>query len=243
MSFIIPVIDLLGGHVVRGIAGRRSEYQPIESPWSKRSDPVEIVCGLREAWGFEEFYVADLDAIQFDQPQWSAYNAMITAGVSLILDAGVRDEQSAHALIDTGIQRVVLALETLGDPQLLSAVTRKIGSERVVFSLDLLRGRPITKGSLEHLSPLQIAERAIEAGIKHMIVLDLAGVGVGEGIPTLTLCHQINERWPFVKLITGGGVRNAADITAAMQHGVQSVLVASALHDGRLTKDLFDDRD
>ena len=28
---VIPVIDLLGGQVVRGVAGRRDEYRPIVS--------------------------------------------------------------------------------------------------------------------------------------------------------------------------------------------------------------------
>jgi phosphoribosylformimino-5-aminoimidazole carboxamide ribotide isomerase len=51
-------------------------------------------------------------------------------------------------------------------------------------------------------------------------------------------------RHPEVELITGGGVRDADDLAALRQSGVAGVLVASALHDGRLTgHDLAAERD
>ncbi len=237
MNPIIPVIDLLGGRVVRGVAGRRSEYQPIVTPWSGVADPIEIVRGLQEAWDFHEFYVADLDAIQFDRPHWPVYESLLAEGTRLLLDAGVRDLQSVQRLFDIGVHRLVVALETLDSPELLDAFVQKLGTEHIVFSLDLMQGRPIANGDWRQLSSIEIAERVIDAGVSTLIVLDLAGVGVGEGISTLPLCREILERWPKVSLITGGGVRNATDVATALHSGVQSVLVASALHDGRLTQE------
>jgi phosphoribosylformimino-5-aminoimidazole carboxamide ribotide isomerase len=38
-----------------------------------------------------------------------------------------------------------------------------------------------------------------------------------------------------VELVVGGGVGSGADLAAVAAEGVQGVLVASALHDGRLT--------
>jgi phosphoribosylformimino-5-aminoimidazole carboxamide ribotide isomerase len=38
-------------------------------------------------------------------------------------------------------------------------------------------------------------------------------------------------------LVTGGGVRDIADLTRLVELGVQGVLVASALHDGRITRE------
>ncbi|MGD9714968.1 MAG: HisA/HisF-related TIM barrel protein, partial [Thermomicrobiales bacterium] len=208
-------------------------------PWSAGAVPIEIVLGLQGAWGFHEFYVADLDAIQFDRPHWPVYESLLATGVRLLLDAGVRDVQSAQELFDRGVDRLVVALETLDSPELLDAFVQKFGPEHIVFSLDLMQSRPIAKGEWQQLSPLEIAERVIDAGVSTLIVLDLAGVGIGEGIPTLPLCREIHKRWPNVSLITGGGVRNATDVVAALHTGVQSVLVASALHDGRLTSELL----
>ena len=64
--------------------------------------------------------------------------------------------------------------------------------------------------------------------------LDLARVGVAEGIATGALCRTLLQRFPNLRLITGGGVRSVDDLRAAEALGVEAVLVASALHDGRL---------
>ena len=60
---IIPVLDMLNGIVVRGVGGRRSEYQPIVSRLTSSTDPVEVARVLVYAFQPAEMYVADLDAI------------------------------------------------------------------------------------------------------------------------------------------------------------------------------------
>lgn len=234
---IVPVIDLLDGRVVRGVAGRRSEYRPISSPWSKRAEPIEIMRGIQREWGLDEFYVADLDAIQHDRPNWDIYASLIDAGATLMLDAGIRDVGRARELVVAGIQRIVVALETLDDPRSLSSFVSELGSQRLVFSLDLRNGQPLARGEWERMQTMEIVNIVARTGFRSLIVLDLAGVGVGQGIPTLPLCHAIRQSWPALEIITGGGVRNASDIAAARECGVDSVLVASALHDGRLRKE------
>ncbi len=60
---VIPVLDLLGGKVVRARMGDRASYRPIESPLSPTSDAVDVVRGLLAVHPFQTLYVADLDAI------------------------------------------------------------------------------------------------------------------------------------------------------------------------------------
>lgn len=73
-----------------------------------------------------------------------------------------------------------------------------------------------------------------------MIVLDLAEVGMNRGVHTLELCRHIQQRWPEVSLITGGGIRTAADLSALIQSNIYGALVASALHDGAITREDID---
>jgi phosphoribosylformimino-5-aminoimidazole carboxamide ribotide isomerase len=70
-----------------------------------------------------------------------------------------------------------------------------------------------------------------------MIVLDLAQVGVDAGISTLELCRHLHDTHPSVEIISGGGVRHVDDLTQLASAGCDAALVASALHDGRLTTD------
>jgi phosphoribosylformimino-5-aminoimidazole carboxamide ribotide isomerase len=83
--------------------------------------------------------------------------------------------------------------------------------------------------------PLEIALRAVECGVRSLIVLDLAGVGEGQGVPTIPLCRQLRAQCGDLEIITGGGVRHAGDLAELATAGVDGVLVASALHDGALS--------
>ena len=191
---ILPDLDLMGGVVVRGVAGRRDSYQPISSRLVDSAEPIQVARAFQEQLGLDRLYVAD------------------------------------H-----GATAVIAGLETLPGPRLLERLVDAIDPERLVFSLDLKHGVPMVDPAVwPDPQPLELAEYGIAAGVKHLIVLDLAGVGSGSGLPTLPLCRTISEKHPGVELITGGGIRNRDDIVSAAQAGVDSVLVASALHDGSL---------
>ena len=73
-------------------------------------------------------------------------------------------------------------------------------------------------------------------GVRRMIVLDLARVGIGEGTGTEKLCARLTAAHPSLEVIAGGGVRGPEDLRRLTGCGVRTALVASALHDGRLTR-------
>jgi phosphoribosylformimino-5-aminoimidazole carboxamide ribotide isomerase len=67
-----------------------------------------------------------------------------------------------------------------------------------------------------------------------VIVLDLAQVGGGSGIATVDLCRDLLARFGDLRVITGGGVRDVSDVMRLLEAGIDAVLVASSLHDGRI---------
>jgi phosphoribosylformimino-5-aminoimidazole carboxamide ribotide isomerase len=106
----------------------------------------------------------------------------------------------------------------------------------------LKQGEPLVSPSSENLfanlsDPLDVAELGLEQGVQRMILLDLAQVGTGTGTGTEALCQTLRHRHPALRLITGGGISQAADLLAQAELGADSVLVASALHDGRIGRD------
>jgi phosphoribosylformimino-5-aminoimidazole carboxamide ribotide isomerase len=50
------------------------------------------------------------------------------------------------------------------------------------------------------------------------------------------LCARLTAVHPDLELIAGGGVRDPGDLHRLRDCGVGMVLIASALHDGRLTR-------
>ena len=76
-------------------------------------------------------------------------------------------------------------------------------------------------------------------GVARLIVLDLAAVGVGQGSKTLELCERLRAASGELEIVTGGGVRNAEDLRELAAAGVDGVLIASALHDGRVSPEML----
>jgi phosphoribosylformimino-5-aminoimidazole carboxamide ribotide isomerase len=238
---VIPVIDLMDGQVVRGVAGRRAEYRPIQSSIAADAKPGTVARALVERFGFETVYVADLDAILHCRLDLESCASIAASGLKLWLDAGVGD--SARA-VDVIIQlkkceivpRLVIGLESLESVEALSAVCAAC-HEPPIFSLDMKVGQPLTRiPAWEGLSAFEIALGAYSDGIRSLIVLDLADVGTEGGTRTLDLCRQIRRGAAFDQVIAGGGVRGVGDLEALASAGCDAALVASALHDGRLTR-------
>src|SRR5262249_35362032 len=109
--------------------------------------------------------------------------------------------------------------------------------ERVVFSLDLSEGRPLgDPAGWGDADAWSVAALAVALGVRGVLVLDLAQVGMGGGTGTEDLCRRLASTYPGVEVSAGGGVRGPDDLRRLRGCGVRAVLVASALHDGRLSR-------
>jgi phosphoribosylformimino-5-aminoimidazole carboxamide ribotide isomerase len=236
---ILPVIDLQGGVVVRGIAGRRDEYRPIVSKLCDDPSPAAVARGLREAFGFDECYVADLDAIAGGRTATLAYIAIDDSGMRPWIDAGpdvihIPENPTLFILPKARVVKTIVGLESLPDD--VGYAESIHWSDKHVFSLDLLGGRPLTQiKAWADWSAERIADQMAQWRVATMIVLDLAGVGVGQGVPTLDLCRRLRAKYPKLQLVSGGGVRDVDDLKQLRDAGCDYALVASALHDGRIT--------
>ena len=231
---VLPVLDLLEGLVVRGVAGRRTEYRPLRSRLVETAVPLDVARALRDEFGYRRLYVADLDGILHRRPNWVAYQQLIDDGFKLLVDAGITCVDDARQLSGLGCE-VVIGLESSPSPEHVARMAN--ACEAVTFSLDLQNGQPMLAEGASGWShnPLEIVRQAIDIGISRLIVLDLADVGMGCGTRTGALCQSLLAVFPDLHLTCGGGIRNLDDLHQSRTLGVKQILVASALHDGRLT--------
>jgi len=220
---IIPVIDLMGGEVVRARKGDRASYRPLETPLAPTSDAVDVVSGLLGVYPFPALYVADLDAIQGGGDNLPALQRVRAAfpALELWIDNGAADDAALEAVIAANLGSPIIGSESQRDGSL---VARRQGSKRVVLSLDF-RGDAFQ-------GPDEILAKSARWPSR-VIVMTLARVGAGEG-PDL-------ERFETIRLIAGarevyaaGGVRDAADLSALKAAGAAGALIATALHERRV---------
>ena len=237
---VIPVIDLMNGQVVRGVGGRRSEYRPIHSQIAADASPSTVAATFAADFGFDTVYVADLDAIMHGSPDFDAWERIAACDLKLWLDAGLgtldeaKDVSRQSELLGLNI-RSVIGLESLRSINELAAIGQHIADP--IFSLDLKDGIPQVRcAEWRDANPLEIAQAVLDCGIADLIVLDLADVGTSGGTRTLDLCQAIRRQGNFREVIAGGGVRGQSDLKALANAGCSAALVASALHDGRLTQ-------
>ncbi|WP_166826365.1 HisA/HisF-related TIM barrel protein [Thalassoroseus pseudoceratinae] len=234
---ILPVLDLLRGQVVRGIAGQRQEYRPIRSQLTNSSVPIDVAKAFRDTFGLNRLYVADLDAIEGHSPQISIWSELAANGFDVEIDAGLRSVDDLNTAMESGADSVILGSESLPSADLLADSLDVLKAERLVFSLDLIAGEPRTVvDDWAGLSPIEIVDCVVSMGVVRLIVLDVRRVGMGSGTGTDTLCQSIRKRFPRIELTTGGGVKSNADIRQQAAIGIDRLLVASALHDGSFTK-------
>jgi phosphoribosylformimino-5-aminoimidazole carboxamide ribotide isomerase len=242
---VIPVLDLARGVAVRAQAGDRARYAPVVSALVPEAvgDPVALLHAYRRRLGAKACYVADLDAIQGGAVQRVLLGelARLETGFTgaLLVDAGAHTPASTLEVLACGASEVVIGLETLRSFTDLAGIVRAVGAARLVFSVDLRLGSPILHPALHDAAGARpdaasLTAQAVESGVTSLLVLDLGRVGTGCGAD-LGLLEGLRKRFPGIRLLAGGGVLARRDLDRMRDAGCDGVLVASAIHGGRIT--------
>ncbi|HTH61053.1 MAG TPA: HisA/HisF-related TIM barrel protein [Paraburkholderia sp.] len=261
---LIPVIDLLDGHVVRAERGQRDRYRPVRSSLVATSEPLDVARALVGACRANTLYVADLGAILQRGAHAAALAALVRAlpDVAIWVDAGFDDHAAvrayfdaiAHALADAS-SSTEAATDAATDsateatpaappvtPPLRSRVAPVFGTESLRDAAALRDAEregyaPILSLDRRAGAPLTAAQAFEDMPAcwpQRVISMTLDHVGSYAG-PDLATLARLRERAPHgTQLIGAGGIRDRDDLRLAQAGGAHAWLVASALHDRRL---------
>ena len=223
---VIPVIDLVAGTVVHARGGARGNYRPVRSRLCADSTPLAVVQALLGVYPFTRLYVADLDAIEGrgDHASQLAEIARAFPGLSLWVDCGLRDARGCRNWGAREIATPVIGTETLDGARALRLLAEDREPDSWVLSLDYREDRLIGDAALTD---------AVAYWPSRVIVMTLARVG-GDTGPDLDRLDDVRALGGGRKIYAAGGVRGGADLIALAERGVSGVLVATALHEGRL---------
>jgi phosphoribosylformimino-5-aminoimidazole carboxamide ribotide isomerase len=181
--------------------------------------------GLLTIHPFAAAYVADLDAIAGHGDHHAALAALRAhCAISLWVDNGTADRGAARRFLATGMGRLVIGSESQRD---LGLVREFASDTRVALSLDFRDDQFVGP-------PALLADPGLWP--PRVIVMSLARIGGAAG-PDLDRLKAIRAAAGPDRLVyAAGGVRDAHDLMVLAQAGINGALVASCLHDGRLTK-------
>lgn len=225
---IIPVLDLKGGSVVHARGGDRARYAPIRSRLSTGGDILAMAEALLSFTQSRALYIADLDAIdgRGSHRDIIADLAGRWPGIALWVDQGMAAPAAALALARSGVVPV-LGSESVDDPAIAGELLAELGPERFVLSLDYRGERFLGPPALES-----------ESGLwpNSVIVMNLSRVGMDAG-PDFARLERTRQRAATRSVFAAGGLRDLADIDRLAAAGISGALVATALHEGRLSRD------
>jgi phosphoribosylformimino-5-aminoimidazole carboxamide ribotide isomerase len=224
---LIPVLDLKAGLVVHARAGERAHYRPIRSSLTPGSEAGEVLDALLSLAPFRHVYIADLDAIggAGDHRGIIAALRQCHPGIEFWVDRGLRGATDAISLAAEGVTPV-LGSETLRSRAELGAAIDRLGRSGCILSLDY-RGNDFLGPEGLETSPALWPAR--------VIAMTLSRVGGAAG-PDLDRLAELRGRTDASHIFAAGGVRHATDLEQLVSAGIRGALIASALHDGRLTR-------
>ena len=224
---IIPVIDLKNGQAVHAVGGERTQYEPLSTCLCDSSDPLEVTQAYLDFYPFTTLYIADLDAIE----KTGSHHVMVERllqqcpELSVWLDAGFSQFNSLEAWMHNPRLRPVLGSESQSQANIVRAILAQYASQHPLLSLDYKNG--------QFLGPKELLDNP-QNWPDEIILMQLDRVGANQGpnteLPTEPGCSD-------KRFYAAGGVRDKTDLERLSAAGYAGVLVASALHDGRLSKD------
>ena len=234
---VIPVIDVLNNVVVHAVEGNRKEYQPLNSILTNSVNPIEVAAAFKQQ-GFSSLYLADLDAILGDKPNFSLYRALAQMGFNFMVDAGITDIETAKNLCSCKVSKIIIGTETLTNTNFVKEAIQQIGSKHIIVSLDIKDGKILTQPNFDDSSDtFELLKQFCSMGVSEFIFLDLSRVGSNKGI-SMDLLKQvltiINNSAGHGRVYVGGGVQGLEDLLTLKRLDVLGVLLATTLHSGKI---------
>ena len=227
---IIPAIDLKDGRCVRLVQGDFKQ----ETVFS--DDPLAMAQSWQDQ-GSQRLHVVDLDgAIRGKPVHLEIISSIVkTLDIPVQVGGGIRDLSSAEAWIEIGVARVVIGTAAVRNPDMVQEVCRKLGSEKIVVSVDAKDGLVALQGWQESSSVtvLDLASQMAKLGVVRLLYTDIARDGALTGPDLVTNARLTSET--DLAIQASGGVSSLEDLRRLLRTGVEGVIIGRALYTGAVS--------
>lgn len=232
---VIPAIDILEGRCTRLLRGQfdhRSTYA---------TDPLALARRY-EAAGLSRLHLVDLDGVQEGAPKNLRLLERLARQTRLQIDfgGGIRNEAHIRAALEAGASQVNLGTWLWGAGRPAAGLLERFGSERLIASIDVSRGKVAVRGWQEQtrLSAMTAIGMLHKMGWMYFSVTDVERDGTMEG-PDPAFYRPLTAAFPNARIIGGGGVASRAHLHAMKQCGLHAAITGKALLEGSIRLDLL----
>jgi phosphoribosylformimino-5-aminoimidazole carboxamide ribotide isomerase len=231
---IIPAIDLRGGRCVRLAQGQR------DSATVYSDNPIDVARSFVND-GAQFLHVVDLDAAfaESNSPNREVLGEIVKAiEIPVQFGGGLRSLDDVEAMLELGVERVVIGTAAVESPTLLHDLLRLFTAKKIVVGIDARDGQVLTRGweSDGSIKAVDLARQVAEIGVERIVYTDVNRDGMLTGVNVDQTCLVADASG--LKVTASGGISSLEDIrkvAAFTTRGIDSVIVGKALYEGRFT--------
>lgn len=229
---VIPSIDIQNGKCVRleqGDFNRQTNYQMEPSTQASHF--------YRQ--GAQVLHVVDLDGARFENYRQISMISQIRQSFGGILQVGggIRTLAQIEALLDIGVDRIVLGSLAIKSPSMVQDFIARLGLGKIVLALDFRLQDTLPMVALngwQETSSLSFWDVLDSYNSKVTILCtDISRDGMESG-PAFSFYEEFSKRYGGDRLQASGGVTSLADLQALKSMGIGSVIVGKALYRGTM---------
>jgi phosphoribosylformimino-5-aminoimidazole carboxamide ribotide isomerase len=160
-------------------------------------------------------------------------NIIASVDIPAELGGGIRDVQTAGAMLDTGIDRVIIGTRAC-DLDFVRELVACFG-DRVAVGIDAKEGQVSVRGweEVTSLTALDFARTVEDAGVATIIYTDVARDGALQGPNLAAMAEMLNA--VDINVIASGGVTTVGDVEALCRltpRPPDGVIIGKALYTG-----------
>jgi phosphoribosylformimino-5-aminoimidazole carboxamide ribotide isomerase len=225
---IIPAIDLMDGKVVRlykGDPNQKTVYS---------DDPVDIAKQWESA-GADIIHLVDLDATLGIGSNLDIIKKILgTVSIPVEVAGGLRDESLVLEVAKLS-ERIVLGTLAFKDKPLLKSLLAKLGSEKIVISVDHKDGEIVINGWQKNtgIKLISSIKEFLEMGFTEFLLTNVSRDGTLEG-PDLEFLEQACSL-PNANIIASGGISNVSDVADVKEKNAFGVILGKALYEKKIS--------
>ncbi len=227
---IIPAIDLYQDSVVRLTKG------DFDNITYYKNTPLEQA-KIFESLGFTHVHLVDLLGSKTGKFASVESLKSIKAQTKLIVQfgGGVRDSKSASELFSLGINDVVIGSLAIKNKDEFELILKNNSPDRVIAAADILDEKVKVSGWTEEtsVSVYEHIEYCRSLGISKFLCTDISRDGMLTGA-NIDLYGLLLKRYPSIKLIISGGIKDIADVKKAAALNPYAVVVGKAIYEDKI---------
>jgi cyclase len=161
--------------------------------------------------------------------------------IPITVGGGVRSLEDARALLRAGADKVAINTAATKQPEILSELAQRFGSQCVVLSIEAVRNpggqgwEAHTDNGREHtgLDVVEWAARGVELGAGEILLTSVDREGTGKGFD-VELINAVSKAVSVPVIASGGFGAITHLVEAAKIGGADAVAIADALHFNKL---------